>query len=202
MCGRGVRPTRLCELHAPGSHRSAGMSHAPISFGAQRRTQTFNLWFVGPALHQLSYSGEKLVVGVGIEPTFRAFQTRANPSQLSDRLERAVRLELTILDLQSSALATWRRAQIGTEGEIRTLESSLEDSHVSSYITSAKNHCHKEAQKTQKRFLCFVPFVAKNLVGEDRVELSPRVPRTRMRTLHHTPKLKLAELNGLEPSST
>ena len=26
---------------------------------------------------------------------------------------------------------------IGTEGEIRTLESSLEDSHVSSYITSA-----------------------------------------------------------------
>ncbi len=25
-----------------------------------------------------------LVVGVGIEPTFRAFQTRANPSQLSD----------------------------------------------------------------------------------------------------------------------
>ena len=36
-----------------------------------------------------------MVVGVGIEPTFRAFQTRANPSQLSDRLERAVRLELT-----------------------------------------------------------------------------------------------------------
>ena len=52
-------------------------------------------------------------------------------------LERAVRLELTILDLQSSALAAWRRAQIGTEGEIRTLESSLEDSHVSGYITSA-----------------------------------------------------------------
>jgi hypothetical protein len=25
-----------------------------------------------------------LVVGVGIEPTFRVFQTRANPSQLSD----------------------------------------------------------------------------------------------------------------------
>ena len=45
----------------------------------------FNLWFVGPALYQLSYSGERLVVGVGIEPTFRVFQTRANPSQLSDR---------------------------------------------------------------------------------------------------------------------
>src|SRR5437870_7927655 len=34
-------------------------------------------------------------------------------------------------------LAAWRRAHIGTEGEIRTLESSLEDSHVSGYITSA-----------------------------------------------------------------
>ena len=48
-----------------------------------------------------------------------------------------MRLELTIPDLQSGALAAWRRVRIGTEGEIRTLESSLEDSHVSSYITSA-----------------------------------------------------------------
>jgi hypothetical protein len=52
-------------------------------------------------------------------------------------LERAVRLELTIPDLQSGALAAWRRALIGAEGGIRTLEASLEDSHVSSYITSA-----------------------------------------------------------------
>ena len=29
------------------------------------------------------------------------------------------------------------------------------------------------------------------MVGEDRVELSPRVPRTRMRTLHHTPKFRI-----------
>ena len=29
----------------------------PHKFGAQGRTQTFNLWFVGPALIQLSYSG-------------------------------------------------------------------------------------------------------------------------------------------------
>ena len=107
------------------------------------------------------------MVGVGIEPTFRAFQTRANPSQLSDReVEHAVRFELTIPDLQSGALAAWRRALSGTEGEIRTLESSLEDSHVSSYITSA----------------CVT-----RIVGEDRVELSPRVPGTRMLTLHHTP---------------
>ncbi len=29
-----------------------------IEFGAQGRTQTFNLWFVEPALRQLSYSGD------------------------------------------------------------------------------------------------------------------------------------------------
>jgi hypothetical protein len=28
------------------------------------------------------------------------------------------------------------------------------------------------------------------MVGEDRIELSPRVPRTRMLALHHTPKIK------------
>ena len=79
------------------------------------------------------------LVGVGIEPTFRVFQARANPSQLSDREnERAVRLELTNTGFairRLSHLAT--RASFGTEGEIRTLKSSLEDSHVSSYITSA-----------------------------------------------------------------
>ena len=31
--GRVVRPTRLFELHGPDSHRSAGMSHAPITLG-------------------------------------------------------------------------------------------------------------------------------------------------------------------------
>ena len=36
------------------------------------------------------------------------------------------------------------------------------------------------------------------MVGEDRVELSPRVPRTRMLTLHHTPKLKLVRQVRLE----
>jgi hypothetical protein len=35
-------------------------SEFQLEFGAQGRTQTFNLWFVGPALHQLSYSGERL----------------------------------------------------------------------------------------------------------------------------------------------
>ena len=81
-------------------------------------------------------------------------------------MERAVRFELTLPGLQSGAWplgdARARGAQtsvcddlnyrdcksesqtevcatrFGTEGEIRTLESSLEDSHVSGYITSAK----------------------------------------------------------------
>ena len=50
-----------------------------------------------------------------------------------------MRLELTNTGFavqRLSHLAT--RAKFGTEGEIRTLESSLEDSHVSSYITSAE----------------------------------------------------------------
>ncbi len=34
---------------------------------------------------QSPISNSKLVVGVGIEPTFAAFQTAANPSQLSNR---------------------------------------------------------------------------------------------------------------------
>ena len=77
------------------------------------------------------------MVGVGIEPTFRVFQTRANPSQLSDRLERAVRLELTNTGFAIQRLSHLATRAVGAEEEIRTLESSLEDSHVSSYITSA-----------------------------------------------------------------
>ena len=113
-----------------------------------------------PALIHLSYP---TVSGAPGRIRTRSFDVRSvalfQLSYRSNELERAVRLELTIPDLQSGALAAWRRAQVGTEGEIRTLESSLEDSHVSSYITSAKNHCHKEAQKTQKRFLCFYAFL-------------------------------------------
>ncbi len=53
-------------------------------------------------------------------------------------VERAARFELTMPDLQSGALAAWRRAHdFGAEGEARTLEASLEDSHVASYITPA-----------------------------------------------------------------
>lgn len=45
------------------------------------------------ALAGLSYAG--MVGRVGIEPTFRVLQTRANPSQLSTQMEPPVRIELT-----------------------------------------------------------------------------------------------------------
>src|SRR5690242_12621039 len=106
------------------------------------------------------------------------------------------------MDLQSNAfslLATRARVfshfkfQIGAEREIRTLEARLEVSHVSSYIIPAR-HC---------RFLIadcrFLPGNRAqlaignrksplSLVREDRIELSPRVSRTRMLALHHARK--------------
>lgn len=46
------------------------------------------------------------------------------------------------------------------------------------------------SQRWQRRVLNQLDQRCKfEMVGEDRVELSPRVPKTRMLTLHHTPKL-------------
>ena len=56
------------------------MSHAPI-IGKQEavsRSHSCSCHVLLPP---------ELVVGVGIEPTFRVLQTRANPSQLSDLTE-------------------------------------------------------------------------------------------------------------------
>jgi hypothetical protein len=55
--GRGVRPTRLFELHDLRQSPFCGDESRPEMIGTQGRIQTFNLWFVGPALHRLSYSG-------------------------------------------------------------------------------------------------------------------------------------------------
>lgn len=114
------------------------------------------------------------MVGVGIEPTFRAFRTRANPSQLSDRrligfvevtnLERAVRFELTIPDLQSGALG-----RLATRAKLERKE---------------RIELSNRVWKTRMFPATSLPQV----VGEDRIELSPRVPKTRMLALHHTPK--------------
>src|SRR5260370_5535616 len=53
----------MCELHAPGQSPFCRDESRPdnllVKIGAQGRTQTFNLWFVGPALRQLSYSGRR-----------------------------------------------------------------------------------------------------------------------------------------------
>ena len=52
-------------------------------------------------------------------------------------------------------------------------------------ILGLNDACYRRRQsskhKEQRSFLFL-------LVGEDRIELSPRVPRTRMLALHHTPK--------------
>lgn len=52
-------------------------------------------------------------------------------------LERAVRLELTNTGFAIQRLSHLATRAFGAEEEIRTLETNLEDSHVSSYITSA-----------------------------------------------------------------
>ena len=50
-----------------------------------------------------------------------------------------MRIELTMTDLQSGALASWRRAlrNLKRKERLELLETSLEDSYVASYITPA-----------------------------------------------------------------
>jgi hypothetical protein len=152
-CGRGVRPARLFELHAPGSHRSAGMSHAPITYGSVRsqwsvvscelfateyrlRTTDNSSWCPRKDLNlqplvcrtsapSVELLGHDLAVGVGIEPTFRVFQTRANPSQLSDlSIGAPGRTRTRSFDVRSVALfqLSYRSLElrIGARGETRT----------------------------------------------------------------------------------
>ena len=106
---------RLCNSTLPDSHRSVGMSHAPI---ALRVTN----------------------------------------------LERAVRFELTIPDLQSGALG-----RLATRARLERKE---------------RIELSNRVWKTRMFPTTSLPQV----VGEDRIELSPRVPKTRMLALHHTPK--------------
>ena len=83
--GRGVRRACLLQLHAPKqspfcrdeSRPDNGKSKVQRPKSKVRFTQTdFGHWTLE--------LGQFVAVGVGIEPTFRAFQARANPSQLSD----------------------------------------------------------------------------------------------------------------------
>src|SRR6266851_3853174 len=67
------------------------MSHAPITrvieFWCPRKDLNLQPLVCRTSAPSIELLGQEMVVGVGIEPTFRAFQTRANPSQLSDREE-------------------------------------------------------------------------------------------------------------------
>ena len=55
---------------------------------------------------------ENDLVGVGIEPTFRVFQTRANPSQLSDRDIADFRLPIAdcVIDSGGLEIGNWQSA--------------------------------------------------------------------------------------------
>ena len=55
-----------------------------------------------------------------------------------------------------------------------------------------------QPRRSKRRALPFELQERKRLVGEDRVELSPRVPRTRMLALHHTPLTELVRQVRLE----
>ena len=95
----------------------------------------------------------------------------------------------------------------GTEGEIRTLESSLEDSHVSSYITSAKWNSRQDSNPQPRRSK------RRALPIEPQEQISKWSGRTESNCHHECPRLGclryttpryrkyMAELNGLEPSS-
>ena len=137
----------------------------------------------------------------------------------TQELERAVRFELTITgfavqslwpDLATRARVIsnlgFRISDCGAEREIRTLEASLEDSHVSSYIIPAcssfdgapggiRTH-NLDVRSVAPIQLSFGSSLLRAasaracclLVREDRIELSPRVSRTRMLALHHARK--------------
>ena len=69
----------VCRTSAP----SVELLGRSISF--ELRVSSFELRTRAPEKLETRNPKLNVVVGVGIEPTFRVFQTRANPSQLSDR---------------------------------------------------------------------------------------------------------------------
>jgi hypothetical protein len=58
---------------------------------------------------------------------------------MSDVLQLVADSRRKIVSPHNDKLKHFGHVEFGAEGEIRTLEASLEDSHVSSYITSARN---------------------------------------------------------------
>src|SRR5437588_10876571 len=77
-----------CELRIDSSLRSAepnSQSEIRNSSWCPRKDSNLQPLVCRTSAPSVELLGQKLVVGVGIEPTFRAFQTRANPSQLSGR---------------------------------------------------------------------------------------------------------------------
>lgn len=102
-------------------------------------------------------------------------------------LERAVRLELTILELQSSALAAWRRALI--------LYFVFCASLFEVFTSEARDHKHQRTKhKVQSTALY-------GLERKERFELSKRVWKTRMFPATSLPQ-SLELLAGFEPATS
>ncbi len=57
VCSPACRTALSEHIRKRTKYQALSTKHLPVPCGAQGRTQTFNLWFVEPALHQLSYSG-------------------------------------------------------------------------------------------------------------------------------------------------
>lgn len=229
-----MRPTRLFELHdlravtvLPGDE-SRPDNRLPIGnrqcSWCPRKDSNLQPLVCRTSAPSIELLGHGLVVGVGIEPTSRVLQTRANPSQLSDltigargetrtlvtgfairrlsrlatraKLERKERFELSNRVWKTRMFPTTSLPQMfGTPGRTRTRNLDVRSvalfqlSHRSKMTLVHRTGFEPMSQRWQRRVLNQLDQRCKcEMVGMDRVELSPRVPKTRMLTLHHTPK--------------
>jgi hypothetical protein len=207
-----VRPTRLCELHAPAQSPFCRDESRPDKWCPRKDSnlQPLVCRTSAPSIELLGQSG--WWSELESNQPFGFFRPALIRLSYPTELERAVRLELTNTGFAIQRLshlatrAVWRgrrdsnsrvefgrlacfqlhHFRVGREsgrpafcGGVRTLHNKLE--HRTGFEPVSQHWQRRVLNQLDQR--C-------EMVGEDRVELSPRVPRTRMRTLHHTPKLK------------
>ena len=107
------------------------------------------------------------------------------------KLERAVRLELTY-----TGFAIRRLSRLATRAKWngrRDSNSRVEFGRLACFqlnhfrMWNSRQDSNPHSRRSKRRALPIEPQEQNELVGEDRVELSPRVPKTRMLALHHTP---------------
>ena len=125
-----------------------------------------------------------LMVGVGIEPTFAAFQTAANPSQLSDQI--SVRGRIRTFDLW------FRRPTLSSSAELHEQslggQSGWQDSNLRRLAPKASGQPLPHTQKI------------KNGIGGTRTH-NFRFARPAPFQFGHDPKISIGAV-GLEPTTT